>query len=68
MSDTDSVRSLSDAGDSDSSGENESLNKGSDNGKAFYRQYNNNGPRREKTCLRGFRQSEFKNSLLSYRD
>ena len=27
-----------------------------------------NGPRREKTCLRGVRQSEFQNSLLSYRD
>ena len=39
MSDTDSVRSLSDAGDSDSSEENESLNKGTDNGKAFYRLY-----------------------------
>ena len=26
------------------------------------------GPRREKTCLWGFRQSEFQNSLLSYRD
>ena len=26
------------------------------------------GPRREKTCLRGFRQSEFQTSLLSYRD
>ena len=26
------------------------------------------GPRREKTCLRGFRQSEFQSSLLSYRD
>ena len=25
------------------------------------------GPRREKTCLRGFRQSEFQISLLSYR-
>ena len=25
-------------------------------------------PRREKTCLRGFRQSEFRISLLSYRD
>ena len=32
MSDTDSVRSLSDAVDSDSSEENESLNKRSDNG------------------------------------
>ena len=27
-----------------------------------------NGPRREKTCLRGFRQSEIQTSLLSYRD
>ena len=27
-----------------------------------------NGPRREKTCLRGFRQSEFQTSLFSYRD
>ena len=26
------------------------------------------GPRREKTCLRGFRQAEFQTSLLSYRD
>ena len=26
------------------------------------------GPRREKTCLRGFRQSEFQTSLLSYSD
>ena len=26
------------------------------------------GPRREKTCLQGFRQSEFQTSLLSYRD
>ena len=26
------------------------------------------GPRREKTCLRDFRQSEFQTSLLSYRD
>ena len=26
------------------------------------------GPRREKTCLREFRQSEFQTSLLSYRD
>ena len=26
------------------------------------------GPRREKTCLRGVRQSEFQTSLLSYRD
>ena len=26
------------------------------------------GPRREKTCIWGFRQSEFQNSLLSYRD
>ena len=26
------------------------------------------GPRREKTCLRGFRQSEIQTSLLSYRD
>ena len=27
------------------------------------------GPRRtDKTCLRGFRQNEFQNSLLSYRD
>ena len=26
------------------------------------------GPRREKTCLQGFRQSEFETSLLSYRD
>ena len=26
------------------------------------------GPRREKTCLRGFRQNEFQTSLLSYRD
>ena len=26
------------------------------------------GPRREKTCLWGFRQSEFQTSLLSYRD
>ena len=26
------------------------------------------GPRREKTCLRGFRQSEIQASLLSYRD
>ena len=24
------------------------------------------GPRREKTCLRGFRQSEFQTNLLSY--
>ena len=30
-----------------------------------YRSY---GPRREKTCLRGFRQSEIQTSLLSYRD
>ena len=29
---------------------------------------NVNGPRREKTCLRGFRQSEFQTTLLSYRD
>ena len=27
-----------------------------------------NGPRREKTCLRGVRQSEFQTSLFSYRD
>ena len=27
-----------------------------------------NGPRREKTCLRGFRQGEFQTSLLGYRD
>ena len=27
-----------------------------------------NGPRREKSCLRGFHQSEFQTSLLSYRD
>ena len=27
-----------------------------------------NGPRRNKTCLRGFRQSKFQTSLLSYRD
>ena len=26
------------------------------------------GPRREKTCLWGFRQSEFQTGLLSYRD
>ena len=26
------------------------------------------GPRREKTCLRGVRQSDFQTSLLSYRD
>ena len=26
------------------------------------------GPRREKTCLRGFRQSEFQTSLTNYRD
>ena len=26
------------------------------------------GPRREKTCLRGFRQSEIQTNLLSYRD
>ena len=26
------------------------------------------GPRREKTCLRGFQQSEIQTSLLSYRD
>ena len=26
------------------------------------------GPRREKACLRGFRQSEFQTGLLSYRD
>ena len=26
------------------------------------------GPHHEKTCLQGFRQSEFQNSLLSYRD
>ena len=26
------------------------------------------GPRREKTCLLGFRQSEFQTDLLSYRD
>ena len=26
------------------------------------------GPRRDKTCLRGVRQSEFQNSLHSYRD
>ena len=26
------------------------------------------GPRRDKTCPRGFRQSEFQTSLLSYRD
>ena len=26
------------------------------------------GPGREKTCLRGFRQSEFQTSFLSYRD
>ena len=26
------------------------------------------GPRRKKTCLRGFRQSEIQTSLLSYRD
>ena len=29
---------------------------------------NHNGPRRDKTCLRGFRQSKFQTSLLSYRD
>ena len=28
----------------------------------------NNGPRRDKTCLRAFRQSEIQTSLLSYRD
>ena len=27
-----------------------------------------NGPRREKTCLRGFRQTEIQTSLLSYRN
>ena len=27
-----------------------------------------NGPHRDKTCLWGFRQSEFQTSLLSYRD
>ena len=27
-----------------------------------------NGPRREETCLRGFRQSDIQNSLLSYID
>ena len=27
-----------------------------------------NGPRRDKTCLQGFRQSETKTGLLSYRD
>ena len=27
-----------------------------------------NGPRREKTCLRGFRQSKFQTSLFSYTD
>ena len=27
-----------------------------------------NGPRREKTCLLGLRQSEFQTSLFSYRD
>ena len=27
-----------------------------------------NGPRHEKTCLRGFQQSEFETSLLSYSD
>ena len=27
-----------------------------------------NGPRRDKTCLRGFRQSETQTSLLSIRD
>ena len=26
------------------------------------------GPRREKTCLRGFRQNHIQTSLLSYRD
>ena len=26
------------------------------------------GPRRDKTCLRDFRQSEFQTSLLSYSD
>ena len=26
------------------------------------------GPRREKTCIRGFRQGEVQTSLLSYRD
>ena len=26
------------------------------------------GPRRDKTCLRSFRQSEFQTSLLSFRD
>ena len=26
------------------------------------------GPRREKTCLRGFRQSEFQTNLLSFKD
>ena len=35
-----------------------------DNGQGQKMQY---GPRREKTCLRGFRQSEFQTSL-SYRD
>ena len=29
---------------------------------------NINGPRRDKTCLQGFRQSEIQISLLSYRD
>ena len=27
-----------------------------------------NGPRHEKTCLQGFRQIEFQNSLLNYKD
>ena len=27
-----------------------------------------NGPRREKTCLQGFQQSECQTSLFSYRD
>ena len=30
--------------------------------------YGLNGPRREKTCLWVFQQSEFQTSLLSYRD
>ena len=34
----------------------------------FYTGFTVPGPRREKTCLRGFRQSEIQTSLLSYRD
>ena len=34
-------------------------------GKEGSRRY---GPRREKTCLRGFRKSDIQMSLLSYRD